>query len=121
MQIHFLGLQGPFSAVAHSPKGPENDDKNVNHRDPRERDETILTERFFQITKAGRPDVHHFLAPAPEEQSSNDHRDARNSERPARSVFRISQKPRAKNRRNKRAGVDRKIKPTKHLRKQMTV
>src|SRR6185436_17692907 len=116
-----LGLPCPFSAVAHSPKRPENQNKHVNHRDPAKRKETFLAECFFQITEAGRRHVDHFLATAPEEQSSDDHRYAGNSKRPTRSPLRIRKQPGTKKRRNERAGVNREIEPAKHFREQMPV
>src|SRR6185437_15118424 len=115
MQVHFLRLQRPFSAVAHSPKRPEDQNKNVNHCDTSKGDKTFLAECFFQITEAGRRDVHHFLATAPEEQSSDNHRYAGNSKRPTWSPFRICQQPWTKNGGNERAGVNREIEPAKHF------
>src|ERR1700730_17832547 len=89
MQIHFLGLQRPLVAVAHSPQGPKNQNENVNHRDSRERDKTFLAECFAEITKSSRRHVHHFLATTPEEQSRDQHRDPRDSKCPGGSIVRV--------------------------------
>jgi hypothetical protein len=121
MQIHFLGLQRPFGAIAHSPQGPKDQNENVNHCDSSEGDETFLAKCFAQITKSSRRHVHHFLATAPEKQSRDQHRDPRNSKCPPRSVLRIAEKPGTKKRRNEGAGVNREIEPAKHFRQQMFV
>src|SRR5437867_2532817 len=113
MQIHILGLQRPFGAVAHSPQGPKNQNENVNHCDSCQRDETFLAECFAQITKPSRRHVHHFLATAPEKQSRYQHCDPRDSKCPSRSVLRIAEKPGTKKRRNERAGVNRESKRRK--------
>src|SRR5205814_10255169 len=121
VQIHFLSLQSPFGAVAHSPQGPKNQDENVNHCDSCQRDETFLTECFAEITKPSRRYVHHFLATAPEKQSRDQHCDPRDSKCPSRSVLWIAEKPGTKKRRNERAGINREIEPAKHFRQQMFV
>src|SRR5215510_16401692 len=93
MQIHFLGLQRPFGAVAHSPEGPEDQNKNINHRDSAKRFQAFLAECFFQIAKASWKHVNHLLSAAPEEQSSDNHCHAGNSKRPTWSPPRIRKKP----------------------------
>src|SRR5215471_9397091 len=121
MQVHFLGLQRPFGAVAHSPQGPEDQNENINHRDSAKRFQAFLAECFFQIAKASRRDVNHLPSATPEEQSSDDHRYAGNSKRPTWSPPRIRKKPGTKERRNEGTSVNREIEPTKHFRQQMLV
>src|SRR5215475_10724165 len=119
MQIHLLGLQCPFGAVAHSPEGPEDQNENINHCDPAKSDKTFLAECFFQIAKAGWRHVNHFPSAAPEEQSSDNHRYSGNSKRPTWTPPRIRKKPWTKKRGNEGTGVNREIEPTKHFRQQM--
>src|SRR5439155_27236559 len=121
VQIHLLCLQGPLDPITHSRKGPEKENENVNHRDTPYRDEALAAERFAQITEAGRPDVHHFVATSPEKYCRDEHRYARNSKAPTRTEIRIGQQPGAKERGDERAGVDRKIKPAEHFREQVLV
>jgi hypothetical protein len=121
VQIHFLGLQRPFRAVAHPPESPEKQNEKVNHRDSAKRDQAFLAERFTQIAEPRWRHVHHLFAAAPEEQSGDNHGDTGNSKGPARPPFRICQQPRTKKRRNERAGINREIKPAKHFREQMFV
>src|SRR5437870_5135320 len=115
MQIHFLSLQCPFDAVAHSPERPENQNENIDHCDAEKSDEAIATESLSQITKSSRRHVHHFVAPAPEEQSGDKHRDARNSKCPSRTVLGIRKEPRAEDRGDERTSVNREIEPSKHF------
>src|SRR5262249_34687131 len=105
MQIHFLGLQCPFGAVAHSPESPENQNKNINHRDSAKRFQTFLAECFLQVTKASCRDVNHLPSAAPEEQSSDNHRYAWNSKRPTGSPSRVRKKPWTKERRDEGTSV----------------
>src|SRR5262245_30350674 len=121
MQIHFLGLQCPFGAVAHSPQSPEDQNENINHRDSAKRFQAFLAECFFQIAKTSCRHVNHLPSAAPEEQSSDNHRYAGNSKRPTWSPPRIRKKPWTKKRRDKGTSVDREIEPTKHFRQQMLV
>lgn len=122
MQVHLLGLQRPFDAIAHSPERPEEKDEKINHRDASEDGETFTgQESFPQITETLRRDVDHFVATGPEKNCRDHHRDAGNSESPARTERTIRQHPRTNDGRNEGASVNRKIKPTKHFREQMLV
>ena len=116
MQIHFLGLQSPFRTVAHSPQPPKKQYEKENHCNSEDREQSFFAKRFFQITKSGRRDMNHFVAAAPEKQSRDQHGDSGNSKRPTWAPLRIREQPRAKNRRDKRAGVDGEIEPAEHFR-----
>src|ERR1051325_8924760 len=115
MQIHLLCLQSPFRSIAHSPETPEKQNKKVNHGDAAQRDQSFFAEGFFEVTEAGRRDVDHFAAATPKEQSGNQHGYARNAKGPARSPIRLLQEPRTQERRDKRAGINREIKPAEHF------
>jgi hypothetical protein len=47
VQIHLLGLQCPFCAVAHSPQPPEKQNEKINHRDAAKGNETFFAESFL--------------------------------------------------------------------------
>src|SRR5205823_1340736 len=121
MQIHFLSLQRPFDAVAHSPERPENQNENIDHRDAEKSDEAIPTESLSQITKSSRRHVHHFLTTAPEEQSRDNHRYAGNSKSPSGPPLWICKEPWTEDGGDKRTSVNREIEPAKHLLEQMLV
>src|SRR4029077_9970588 len=115
VQIHFLSLQSPLDAIAHSPERPENQNENVNHRNPGEGDETFPAECFSQVTEPSWRHMHHFLAATPEKQRRDKHCYTRNSKCPSRTVLRIRKEPRTKNGGDKGTGVNREIEPAKHL------
>ena len=83
--------------------------------------ETFLAEHLLHETPAGRRNVDKFLATGPEEDRRDEHGHARDAESPARSPVRVCQHERAKNGRDERAGVDRKIEPAKDFREQVLV
>ena len=115
MQIHFLSLQGPFDTVAHSPECPEDQNENIDHRDSGERDEALAAECFSQIAKPRWRHMHHFFATAPEKQSRDQHRYARNSKCPSRSILGIRKEPWTEDRGDEGTSVNREIEPAKHL------
>src|SRR4029453_8048611 len=103
---HLLRLQSPLHAVAHSPQSPEDEDKDVNHCNPEERDEAIPAECFSQVAESRWRHVHHFVATAPEKHSGDKHRYARDSKRPTGSPLRIRKEPWTKNRGDEGTSVD---------------
>src|SRR5947209_10410684 len=115
MQIHFLGLQSPLRAIAHSPEPPKEQNEKENHRNSADREKSLFAEGFFQIAEAAWCNMNHFVAATPEKQSCDKHRDSRNSKCPTRPPIRLRQKPWTKDRGNKRTGVNGEIEPAKHL------
>src|SRR5215475_12384949 len=65
------------------PQRKENQNKNINHRDSRERNQTMTAECFAQITKSSRRDANHFPPAYPEEYRCDEHGNTGNAKCPA--------------------------------------
>ena len=121
MQIHVLRLQCPGTAAALIPERPEDRHENVNNRQTAKCAETFPAERLFQESETAGADVDEFFATEPKENCRHHHHDTGQAKGPARPKARIMEENRAEDGGDKRAGVDRKIKPAENLRKQVLV